>query len=397
MHNNKAVLDEAVHSLSRKIIRSVVGTVCVVSGVGALSAANMLGPNAIAATFASWRSDAAQVVERAPVLANESVKRTPIPAPAEKVVPSTQPVARQRTMMASFAPPAEGVLSFVPPSSPYITASAKPAIDVALLSAPLDAGNPSETDSPFEMPKPAEAAKSFEVPAPAEIFRPVEASAPAQALTPFEVTKPVEAARPIEAAKPVEAAAPIEAPAFAEVRVVLPQGADVPLPLPRPPLTPAQQLGLEGADRVKHEKCLAQAVYFEARNEPVRGQVAVAQVVMNRVFSPYYPKDVCSVVYQNAHRLLSCQFTFACDGQPESIRERGAWARAQRIAKQTLDAQLWLPEVAKSTHYHATYVRPNWVREMKVMAKHGLHVFYRPHRWGDGADEPGWVRLSAKR
>ena len=94
------------------------------------------------------------------------------------------------------------------------------------------------------------------------------------------------------------------------------------LPLPKPPLSPAQRLELQGKDYDKAEKCLAQAIYFEARNEPARGQQAVAQVVLNRVFSPYYPKDVCSVVYQNAHRHLSCQFTFACDGKPEAVNEQ---------------------------------------------------------------------------
>ena len=56
-------------------------------------------------------------------------------------------------------------------------------------------------------------------------------------------------------------------------------------------------------------------------------------------------------------------------------------------------AKVWIPEIAKSTHYHATYVRPNWIREMKKMVKVGVHIFYRPHRWGDGADEAGWVKL----
>ena len=147
---------------------------------------------------------------------------------------------------------------------------------------------------------------------------------------------------------------------------------------------------MHGKDYDKAEKCLAQAVYFEARNEPARGQQAVAQVVLNRVFSPYYPKDVCSVVYQNAHRHLSCQFTFACDGKPEAVNERGAWARANRIAKQTLDAKVWLPEVNKATHYHAAYVRPNWIRDMKVMVRYGLHTFYRPRNWGDGSNEAHW-------
>ena len=184
------------------------------------------------------------------------------------------------------------------------------------------------------------------------------------------------------------AVAPVN-PAGAAASIPLPQSVDV-LPRPRPPLTPAQELGLEGKERAKAEKCLATAIYFEARNEPVRGQVAVAQVVLNRVFSPYYPGDVCGVVYQNAHRRLACQFTFACDGIPDVVREKGPWLRAQRIAHQALDSQNWLPEVAKSTHYHATYVRPNWVREMRKMVKHGQHIFYRPYRWGDGADEAGW-------
>ena len=180
------------------------------------------------------------------------------------------------------------------------------------------------------------------------------------------------------------------APAADRPPVQLPKLAEVPLPRPRPPLTPAQELGLEGKERAKAENCLARAIYFEARNEPVRGQIAVAQVVLNRVFSPYYPDTICGVVYQNAHRHLSCQFTFACDGIPDIVREKGPWQRAQKIAKQALDAQVWLTDVAKSTHYHATYVRPNWIREMKRMVKHGQHIFYRPHRWGDGRDEAGW-------
>jgi len=118
--------------------------------------------------------------------------------------------------------------------------------------------------------------------------------------------------------------------------------------------------------------------------------------VLNRVFSPHYPKDVCSVVYQNAHRHLSCQFTFACDGKPEAIRERGSWARANRIARQALHANAWLPEVGKATHYHATYVRPDWIRDMKLLVKHGVHIFYRLRNWGDGSREAQWATPSAE-
>jgi len=156
------------------------------------------------------------------------------------------------------------------------------------------------------------------------------------------------------------------------------------------PKSPAERLGLLGPKRQKAEKCLANAVYFEARSEPVRGQIAVAQVVMNRAFSGYYPSDVCGVVYQNAHRHLACQFTFACDGLSKAVNDQDAWERATRIARETLDGKLWLPDVAKATHYHAAYVHPYWVRAMHKNARIGLHSFYRPRRWGDGADEPTW-------
>src|SRR3954471_1834774 len=156
------------------------------------------------------------------------------------------------------------------------------------------------------------------------------------------------------------------------------------------PKTPAERLALVGPKRVKAEKCLANAVYFEARSEPVRGQIAVAQVVLNRAFSGKYPETVCGVVYQNKHRHLACQFTFACDNNKDVIREPDMWERARKIAKAMLDGQLWLPEVGKSTHYHAYWVRPSWVNEMKKMYKFGVHTFYRPRAWGDGSEAPSW-------
>src|SRR6266481_6024715 len=149
--------------------------------------------------------------------------------------------------------------------------------------------------------------------------------------------------------------------------------------------TPAERLGLlDEKSRAKSEKCLAEAVYFEARGEAVRGQIAVAQVVMNRAFSGKYPDTVCGVVYQNKHR------HFACDITPDVIREPDMWDRARKIAKAMLDGQLWLPEVDKSTHYHAYWVRPSWVSEMKKTYKFGVHTFYRPRAWGDGSDAPSW-------
>lgn len=161
------------------------------------------------------------------------------------------------------------------------------------------------------------------------------------------------------------------------------------------PLSPAERLHLDSKTRAKAEKCLANAIYFEARGEPVRGQMAVAQVVMNRVFSGFYPNNVCGVVYQNAHRHLACQFTFACDGLSKVVTEPQAWVRAVRIAQDTLDGKYWLPEVNRATHYHAYWVHPSWVREMKKLYKFGVHTFYRPRAWGDGADAPSWGSVAA--
>jgi spore germination cell wall hydrolase CwlJ-like protein len=87
---------------------------------------------------------------------------------------------------------------------------------------------------------------------------------------------------------------------------------------------------------------------------------------------------------------LACQFTFACDGIPDRVTEPEAWERAKRIAQETLDGKLWLPEVGKATHYHAHWVRPGWARTMHKLHKLGVHTFYRPPKWGDGSDTPSW-------
>jgi hypothetical protein len=156
-------------------------------------------------------------------------------------------------------------------------------------------------------------------------------------------------------------------------------------------ISPAGRLGLSGKPRAKAEKCIADAVYFEARGEPLRGQEAVAQVVLNRVFSGRYPDNVCDVVYQNAGRHLACQFTFACEGKDLSrIEEPDMWEQAKRIAKDVLDGKIWLGEVGHATHYHAYWVRPSWVNEMAKLYKLGVHTFYRPRAWGDGSDAPIW-------
>ena len=157
------------------------------------------------------------------------------------------------------------------------------------------------------------------------------------------------------------------------------------------PKTPAERLGLRGKERDKAEKCLANAVYFESRGEPLRGQIAVAQVVMNRVFSGFYPNNVCGVVYQNAHRRNACQFTFACDNVPDVVTEPDMWEQAKTIARDTLDGKLWLSEIGYSTHYHAYWVHPSWRNEMKKLHSIGVHRFYRPRAWGDTVEVPNYT------
>jgi len=127
----------------------------------------------------------------------------------------------------------------------------------------------------------------------------------------------------------------------------------------------------------KEQKCLAEAVYFEARGESVKGQAAVAQVVLNRVRNPAYPSSICGVVYQNVKWRGRCQFSFACDGKKRKVNQPIQWRLAQDVAMAVTAGQIWLPEVGSSTHYHATYVRPRWARSMIKLEKIGLHIFYR--------------------
>jgi hypothetical protein len=147
------------------------------------------------------------------------------------------------------------------------------------------------------------------------------------------------------------------------------------------PRSPAERLGLKGAALAKAQKCLADAIYFESRGEVKKGQIAVAQVVINRAFSGFYPSDICGVVYQNANRYLACQFTFACEGKKLIVDEPDMWKQATEISRDMLDGKLWLDEIGKATHYHAYWVHPVWVREMRKIDRIGVHTFYRPRAW----------------
>ena len=133
----------------------------------------------------------------------------------------------------------------------------------------------------------------------------------------------------------------------------------------------------EAEHAAREKKCLAEAIYFEARSEPESGQAAVAQVVLNRASSGLYPNSICGVVYQNRHRHMACQFSFACEGKALRVNEQPQWEQARRIAEEVTAGKTWLADVGLSTHYHANYVRPRWARHLKKTDVIGKHIFYR--------------------
>lgn len=130
----------------------------------------------------------------------------------------------------------------------------------------------------------------------------------------------------------------------------------------------------EFEERERH--CLATAIYFEARGEPLKGQIAVSQVILNRVRSPKFPQTICGVVYQGQHR-RGCQFSFTCDGHSDNPRDKGQWAHSRELAKSFMAGEHWLPEVGYSTFYHADYVHPRWANRMNRIDKIGRHIFYK--------------------
>ncbi|KIN64544.1 Cell wall hydrolase domain protein [Sulfitobacter noctilucicola] len=126
-------------------------------------------------------------------------------------------------------------------------------------------------------------------------------------------------------------------------------------------------------------RCLAEALYFEARGETVKGQFAVAEVIMNRVQSARFPGSLCAVINQGTGKKYQCQFTYTCDGQAEVISEPRAFARVGKIARLMLDGKV--PKLTEgATHYHTTAVSPRWARVYTRTAKIGVHLFYR-HTW----------------
>ncbi len=125
--------------------------------------------------------------------------------------------------------------------------------------------------------------------------------------------------------------------------------------------------------------CLALAVYYEARSEPLLGQVAVAEVILNRVNDPAYPNDICRVVHQGGTARYRCQFSYWCDGKPETPLNDRAWRQVKVIAKLTFDGVL-TADIGNAKNYHADYSSPYWRDHMELVATIGRHNFYFDNR-----------------
>jgi hypothetical protein len=158
------------------------------------------------------------------------------------------------------------------------------------------------------------------------------------------------------------------------------------LPFAGGPLHAAAPFAARGGDLDQRRAllCLTQAVYYEAGFEPLEGRRAVAQVVLNRLRHPAFPKSLCGVVYQGSGTGV-CQFTFVCDGALYRAPARDAWLSAEQVARAALAGYVET-RVGEATHYHADYVAPRWAPMLAKVARIGQHIFYRwPGAWGQPA------------
>ena len=151
---------------------------------------------------------------------------------------------------------------------------------------------------------------------------------------------------------------------------------------------PFQFTALDATSRERAEKCLAEAVYYEAGSENEDGQRAVAQVVLNRVRHAAFPHSVCGVVYQGSERTTGCQFTFTCDGSLARVPSHAGWRRAMEVAQRALAGDVFAP-VGHATHYHASWMVPYWAPSVAMVGRIGGHVFYS---WKGAAGSAGAFR-----
>ena len=174
------------------------------------------------------------------------------------------------------------------------------------------------------------------------------------------------------------------------------KNAALPLTTAPVPAAKAFSFGETGNDAQRAVDCLAATVYYEAANEPVEGQRAVMQVVLNRVRHPAFPKSVCGVVFQGHERRTGCQFSYTCDGSLARRPSQAAWDRYRAMAQSMLTGDVYAP-AGWATHYHADYVLPYWSAKLDKVHVVGRHIFYRwTGGWGTArAFQAGHARLEA--
>lgn len=154
----------------------------------------------------------------------------------------------------------------------------------------------------------------------------------------------------------------------------------------------AQPFRFQGStlDRARAQQCMTMAIYYEAATEPDGGQRAVAQVVLNRLAHPAYPKTVCGVVFEGSERPTGCQFTFACDGSLARAPQRFFWDRAAAVARAALAGYVYAP-VGLATHYHTVQINPYWAPSLHYLTTIGAHRFYS---FAGKAGSPASFRLA---
>ena len=196
-----------------------------------------------------------------------------------------------------------------------------------------------------------------------------------------------------------------------DVRPLAPETAlavNAQIPITGAPGTAAAPFSLGQASaetRLRALECLTSAIYYEAGQESVDGQRAVAQVVLNRVRHPAFPSSVCGVVYEGSTRVTGCQFTFTCDGSMTRRPVPMLWNRARQVAAEMLNGGVYAP-VGHATHYHANYVVPYWASSLVKTSVEGAHIFYRwaggwgrseafSDRWSGKEGNPAQLRLAA--
>jgi hypothetical protein len=153
---------------------------------------------------------------------------------------------------------------------------------------------------------------------------------------------------------------------------------------PNPPAKPFNLVAEGVLDEARATDCMTAAIFYEAGYESTEGQRAVAQVVLNRLRNPLFPKTVCGVVFQGSERATGCQFTFTCDGALARKPSDEAWERARKVAVAALHGYV-MKKVGNATHYHADYVAPYWSPTVVKVAVVGQHIFYR---WTGGLGLP---------